>query len=189
MIQSAFGPVGSSSTWRFASVVRAAGQWSIAALILLTVGCGRPSTTSTASNGGPIDACALLTVDEVAAVLGTAVSPPQNEVIGAGDAGLAAISQCVFTSTAEPTKSVSVFVRRSPVADNTPESMRKSLSEFGATVQDVSGIGDAALWDGTQLHIFKSEKTYVIITVSGFGEGAEALAKAKAVGEKATPRL
>lgn len=149
-------------------------------------GCGKSESSAAR---GPIDACALITVEEASEALGAPVAPPKNEVLGAGEEGKAAMSLCTYAPASGAAKSMTISVRRSPVADQTPDRVRTALAEAGATTQDVSGVGDAAFWTEGQLHVFQGKNVYMNITIMGVGSDADAMAIARSLAVRAVERL
>jgi hypothetical protein len=144
---------------------------------------------------GKFDACALVARAEVEALLGAQVKEPQYGMENAGDATTATISECRYDPGSESSaKSATVFVRRSPVNDNTPSaiaSVRDTVKEMAGTdPQAVPGVGDTALWGGHRagLHVFKGSNWYLIISVDGFDD-AVALEKAKTLAQKVLDQI
>jgi hypothetical protein len=134
-----------------------------------------------------ITACALVTAEEGAAALGEPVDPPSEQIINPGGGNVAAVSQCTLQASASPRKTLSVFLRRSPVADSRPDSVRRTLAESGVTTRDVAGTGDAAFWGAAQLHVFSGPDLYLIVTVSGLAD-EDALAQAEGIARQALSR-
>lgn len=153
-------------------------------IALFIVGCGRPNSsaaaapvadrqTPSARMNARVDACALLAKEEAEQVLGVSIDPPINQVVSEGGADRAAISQCRYQSARSPGKMLAVFVRRSPVADNRPESVRDTLTQSGVPAEDVSGIGDHAFWAAEQLHVFSKDNLYLIVSVNGLADAKQ----------------
>lgn len=95
------------------------------------VATGAAAATTT---GAPkaLEACSLITADEVAAVLGKPVDPGAVPAPGA--------HSCIFVDSAKATDSVEISI--TSVADFKPT--KKSIS--GLTITQVSGIGDDAYY-------------------------------------------
>lgn len=153
-------------------------------IFLLVVGCGRTGSSDAASPvtdrqtpnariHARLDACALLSKEEAEQVLGESIGPPTNQVVSEGGSDRAAISQCRYQGASSPGKTLAVFVRRSPVADNSPESVRDTLTQSGLTPEDLSGIGDQALWAADQLHVFAKDNLYLIVSVNGLTDARQ----------------
>jgi hypothetical protein len=171
-------------------------------LALALASCAVPGSNTTATGGdataGKLDACTLMTKADVAAIMG---QPYQDGVPGLqndGSGGTAAFSECRFAQVSDQLTEVRVFVRRSPVDDNTPAAIdqdRQSMREnFNATVRDVSGIGDVAFWavypSGKQLHVFKGGNLYLFVTLSStLPDNDATIAKAKALAQKTLDQL
>jgi hypothetical protein len=168
--------------------------FAVLAGVVLLAACARdetappagPAEGATASAAAPA-ACALVTAATGEAALGEAVNEPVEQIINPGSAGMAAVSQCTIQASATPGKTLSVFFRVSPVADNRPESVRSTLTESGVTVEDVAGVGDAALWAASELHVFFGDNRYLIVGVRGLDDAA-AREQAKAVASEAIGR-
>ncbi len=161
---------------------------------VLLVACARDDSAPVAGRSADADtsavapsACALVTAETGKAALGEAVNEPVEQIINPGSAEMAAVSQCTIQASATPGKTLSVFFRVSPVADNRPESVRSTLTESGVAAQDVAGVGDAALWGVSELHVFFGGNRYLIIGVRGLDDST-ARERAKAVASEAIGR-
>ncbi len=140
---------------------------------------GGATTNPTASKR--LDACALLSKAEVERALGQAVKSSDLSQVTEGTAETAAFSQCTYRL--DENQLVGLFVRRSPVADNTPEAIertRRTIREMtGSDITNVSGVGDHAFWSrNKQLHVFAGENLYLYVTMMNFKDEAQAKAKA-----------
>lgn len=166
----------------------------LSVLALVFVGCARdeapaaPAGSPQAAAAVAVTACDLVTGDEGAAALGEAVDEPVEQVISAGSAEMAAMSMCTVQATASPGKTLFLSFRRSPVADNQPESVRQTLTESGVTAEDIPGIGDAAFWGASELHVFFGGNSYLAVSVRGLDDGPGALARATDVARRAIGR-
>ncbi|MEX0734806.1 MAG: hypothetical protein WDZ66_13355 [Steroidobacteraceae bacterium] len=129
-----------------------------------------------------------MTKDEGAAALGEAVNDPTEQIISAGSAEMAAMSTCTVQATASPGKTLSLSFRRSPVPDNQPDSVRRTLTESGVTAVDVPGIGDAAFWGASELHVFFAGNSYLSVSLRGLDDDAAAFARASEVARRAMER-
>jgi len=174
----------------------------VLALTLALASCAVPGSTTTSTGGGAtagkLDACTLITKADVAAIMGQPYQDGQHGLENDGSGGTAVFSECRFALAADPFTKVSVFVRRSPVNDNTPSAIeqdRQSMREnFNATLRDVAGVGDVAFWavypSGRQLHVFKGGNLYLFVTLSStFPDNDATIAKAKALAQKTLDRL
>jgi hypothetical protein len=129
-----------------------------------------------------LDACALLSKAEVEKILAQSVTSADSGRVMAGTETTAATSQCAYKTG--PAQTVELFVRRSPVADNTPEAIqrvRDTMKEITEkTPLEVAGIGDAAFWTAShQLHVFAQGNLYFYVSMMNFKD--EATAKARAI--------
>jgi len=163
-------------------------------------GCGLPGSSTSGATQGKLDTCALLSNADVATAIGEAVKDGQPGLSNEGDANTATFSECRYPLASDPdgVRKVSVFVRRSPVNDNTPaaiDQVRQSMRDnFNAKLTNISGIGDTAFWavyfSGRQLHVFKGANLYLFVTMpSIFPDNAATLAKAKALAQKTLDKL
>jgi hypothetical protein len=110
-------------------------------------------------------------------------------------------TNCKFRSTqgsALKAKSVSVTVEYSSTDISSQfSSMADSMKSQGyKNVQNISGVGDAAIW-GTnsmvgrptgELTIRKGKSTMLIILISGVADETDALNRAKALAAKVVPK-
>lgn len=158
-------------------------------LVLALGACGRDGDSSPlpAAAADARTACDLLTRETAADALGEAVDEPVEQIVNPGSAEMAALSQCSTQASAAPGKSLSLFFRRSPVADNQPDSVRGTLSDAGVAARDVAGVGDAAFWGASELHVFFDGNRYLIVGVRGFDDAA-ALERATRVAKDAITR-
>jgi hypothetical protein len=174
-------------------------------LVPLLAGCGSSSASIAAHNSSgtstaqsKLDACTLITKADVAAIMGQSFQDGEHGLENDGSGGAAAFSECRFALTSDAFNKVSVFVRRSPVDDNSTaaiEQVRQTMREdFNATLHDVSGVGDVAFWavfpSGRQLHVFKGGNLYLFVSMSSkYPDDAMTLDKAKALALKTLERL
>jgi hypothetical protein len=176
----------------------------VAALLVAaaTCGCGgdappaaEPGTgappAADATTPGPLDACAVVTRDQVAEVLGTT---PGDAIVGMtepGDQTLAQVSQCTWPAQ-DSDRTLSILIRRAPTDQNTPaaiEQVRETLRSAGLTLRDTDGPGDVSFWTGSELHVFRGQREYVIIQLGGFEDPQAALAGARRAAEHILARL
>lgn len=132
-----------------------------------------------------IDACSFINQEAVAKIFNTEMSDPQKGRSQKGDAKKASFSECSFRSVDEGSGIyMSVYIRFTPFKDDyhaAIQNVRNSFSKSGITVTDISGLGEVAFWGGNQLHVFRGDNYYLIITLLGVGDQDEAIEKAKAV--------
>ena len=146
----------------------------------------------------PIDTCALLTSEEVAAVQGEAVvgtKPSAN--LGSG----LAMYDCFFTLPTF-TNSISLSVTQSgPGSDardprqswrDTQTAANGKASHKTGPAQTIEGIGEEAFWTGDQrmgaLYVLKGSR-YLRISVGGPGDQATKIQKCRTLAEAALKRL
>ena len=140
------------------------------------------------------DACSLITSADAQTALGEPVSAPRNEPRPGGSA-------CRFRSTqgsalSGKTVTLSVHYSDTDVSGN-DAGMASSLQGTGfKNVQQVSGVGDAAVW-GTnsmmgrptgELTVRKGKNLILTIVIGGMADEATALARAKALAATILPK-
>jgi hypothetical protein len=140
------------------------------------------------------DACSLITSADAQAALGEPVSPPRNEPRPEASA-------CRFRSTqgsALSAKTVTLSAHYSDTDISGNEAgMADSLKAAGyKNVQQISGVGDAAVW-GTnsmmgrpmgELTVRKGKNLILTIIISGIQDETTALARAKALAATILPK-
>lgn len=177
---------------------------SLALVVFASAGCKRHGQVASVG-GEKIDACQLLTPEEVQAVQGSPILDTKSSE--QSDAGLR-VSQC-FYATEESNRSVSLVltqsdpdsrVKRNPKdywyevfgrgqEKGTKESTDK---EEERQSQEISGVGDAACWVGSSvaraLYVLKQD-VFIRISIGGPDDEKGKLDKSKALAEKAFQRL
>lgn len=146
----------------------------------------------------PIEACALLTSEEIAAVQGEAVvgtKPSMNQGQGL------AMYDCFFTLPTF-TNSISLSVTQASASGN-PRDPRQSWQETLTAVNAkanhktgparmVEGVGEDAFWTGNErmgaLYVLKGSR-YLRISVGGSGDSAAKIEKCRALAEAAMKHL
>jgi hypothetical protein len=128
-----------------------------------------------------LDACALLSKAEVEKILAQTITSADSGRVVEGTETLASTSQCAYKTA--PAQSVEFFVRRSPVADNTPEAIQRVRDTMKDITQkepiDVAGVGETAFWTASkQLHVFAQGNLYFYVSMMNFKDEADAKAKA-----------
>ena len=130
-------------------------------LAALLAACGTSAKAQTAKGGGsgaggsgkPIDACALVTQAEAAALLGVAVGEPQPQTVP----GLA--TTCSYlASGARDSRSVFVWASPQKSADGARkvfENAKRDAPTLGTTAREQAGLGDGAFWIHDQLWVRK----------------------------------
>ena len=172
-------------------------RFSIAPLLLaaaLAAGCGgsETETAKAKAEAPPLDACTLFTYEDAQAIAGEALAAMSSTL---DDARGRDPGQCIYNSgTLEQPRILSLVIRQHRDGDRAKrflESSRSSLSSMaGGSVQDVPGLGDAALWVGgriQQLHLVKGDRQFIITVQSP--DGTDQLPQARQVAEKVLGKL
>ena len=168
----------------------------------------------TATARGKIDACALLTSQEIRSVQGEPLK--ETKASGSAEKGFS-ISQCFFTL---PTfnNSISLSVTQKATArmaairksfgkrlstgsrkakkreerDKKSAKEREEENEEAAPPQKIAGVGDEAFWTGSRvggaLYVLKGS-TYLRVSVGGAGDQQSKINKSKALARLALKRL
>jgi hypothetical protein len=165
-------------------------------ILFALAGCGsgsdtgiaveRPTVVTPQAPAKAISACSLLTQEEVVAILGEPVEKPTNSVSGG------TVTNCNWMTPSFRMVGILVRLASSPAEAATvrQEAHRESKSLSGVDPEDVAGLGDSAYWAGgsiNQLNVFKGN--YWLIITATKGKTSDNLSLAKAVAEKALPRL
>lgn len=161
----------------------------------------QPAATGELSPGA-VDACALLTREEAASIIGEPVTDTQTS--GKSAEGLD-ISQCYIAATT-PANSVSLVVTQKGTGTETRDPREQWEQTFDTDRHDddekedrerkppekVEGLGDAAFWIanpiGSALYVLKAN-TYVRISIGGAADQAAKLEKSKAIAHLMLNRL
>jgi len=132
-----------------------------------------------------IDACSFLDKGEVEKIFDIKMKEPKKGRSQKGDANTASFSECSFESDNEGVKIfLSVYIRFTPFKDEyhaTIQNVRNSFKQSDIEVTNIEGVGEVAFWGGNQLHVFKGDNYYLIITLLGIRKTEEAIEKAKEV--------
>ena len=143
------------------------------------------SAAGAAAPAFAVDACALLTKVEVEAIAGRPMSkgaPPPAVPPASADV---TFTQCSWP-TADGDNPIGLAVRISKKGDGAPGYARQTAIDSGFKVEDVSGLGDLAFWNGIQLQVFRGKDLQIVVNVMGHKDGK---AKAIQVARKALARL
>jgi hypothetical protein len=186
------------------------------ALLTAVPGCQKSKTTAAASKQSKIDACGLITNEEVQAIQG---SPIKDTKGSEHSDGSFRIAQCFYNAETF-NKSVSLAVTQSdpesPKARNPKdfwketfgryqgeakeekgdeekkESLREQDEEKGRPPKKMDGIGDAAYWTanrmGGALYVLKND-VFIRVSVGGPDSEEVKINRCKALAEKALSRL
>jgi len=182
-------------------------------LLIAVAGCQKTKNKSSRTN---IDACSLITSDEVQKIEG---SPVKDVKPSANSDGSFRISQCFYT-TETFAQSVSLAVtERDPASDKArdpkafwkdtfgryassvkeqegDEEKKKSLGEKeeerGAPPKKIEGVGDDAWWSanrmGGAIYVLK-DNVFIRISVGGADKEEAKIERSKALAAKALSRL
>ena len=186
------------------------------ALLTTLAGCQKTKTSAASAKGQKIDACALITNEEVKAIQG---SPIKDVKSSEQSDGTFRIAQCFYNAETF-NKSVSLALTQSDPASaqaRTPrdfwketfgrydgeatkekgdeekkKSLREQDEEKGAPPKKIDGIGDSAYWTanrmGGALYVLKND-AFVRVSVGGPDSQDAMIKKCKALAEKALSRL
>jgi hypothetical protein len=177
---------------------------------------GEPAATTsgTATARGKIDACALLTSQEIRSVQGEPLK--ETKASGSAEKGFS-ISQCFFTlPTFNNSISLSVTQKGDGADGRDPKEFweatfdresegekekerdkksakeREEENEEAAPPQKIAGVGDEAFWTGSRvggaLYVLKGS-TYLRVSVGGAGDQQSKINKSKALARLALKRL
>ncbi len=132
-----------------------------------------------------LTACAAVTRAEVEEALGQAVGRGREETAGME-------SSCDY---AAGNGQVTVTLQRLAAKLDLPFEMRslKAVAPEGR-VREAAGVGTLAFFldipgAGTQLHVLRGEREYLMVSVLGFGEAEHVAAAAEAMARKALGRM
>ena len=182
----------------------------VSIFLFAVTSCSKPKTNESAEkqsspqpSAAPevkLDACALLTKEEIQVVQGEAFTETKPSHKSAG--GLA-VAQCYFQL---PTASNSIVITVTRKAEGGKEA-KESWKELFHTERprekeegeeekkgplEVEGIGDEAFWTGTRvggaLYVLKGD-TYLRISVGGAGDQVQKIEKSKTLAESVLKRL
>ena len=157
-----------------------------------------PSTTVDAAAKALVDACSLVTAQEIESVQKEKVSNAKGST--RTDDGALAASQCFYTL---PTfnKSVSLEVMQSHPDQPDPDILRNFWKERFREAQDkkksdkprsVTGVGEEAYWVGNDkagaLYVLKNDRI-IRISIGGADDVEVKLKKSKSLAENAVKRL
>jgi hypothetical protein len=162
-----------------------------------------PGPAESVSVSAKVDACALLTSQEIESVQGEAVK--ETKLSGKAATGFS-ISQCFFTLPTF-TNSVSLLVAQKGEgagAQNPKSFWRQTFHEprrgneeeekekDSVPPKKIKGIGEEAFWTGSRiggaLYVLKGD-TYIRVSVGGPSNQASKINRSKALAQKALARL
>ena len=148
--------------------------------------------------GPPIEACSLLTSEEIEAVQGEPLQ--ESKATQRADRGLA-MSECYFTLPTF-TNAISLSVGQRGEGANAREAERYWAEVFNETVvrgsekspppKKIEGLGDSAYWTGNErmgaVHVLKG-RHYLRISVGGAGDQEAKINRCRALLEAVMKRL
>ena len=154
-------------------------------LLLLLLGNTKAAPVERAMPLKNLSACAAVTRAEVEEALGQAVGKGREEAAGLE-------SSCDY---AAGNGQVTVTLQRLAAKLDLPfemKSLKAAVPE--GRVREAAGIATVAFFldipgAGTQLHVLRGERDYLMVSVLGFGESAEVAAAAEAMARKALGRM
>ncbi len=186
------------------------------ALLTILASCHKTKTTAVSAKGSKIDACALITAQEIQAIQGS----PIKDLKGSEQSdGTFRVAQCFYTAETF-NKSVSLAVTQSDPAsaktrspkdywketfgryegeakeeegdEKKKESLREQEEEKGTPPKKLDGIGDSAYWTanrmGGALYVLKND-VFVRVSVGGPDKEDAMINRCKALAEKALSHL
>ena len=186
------------------------------ALLTALASCQKTKTTAVPAKGPKIDACALITNEEVQAIQG---SPIKDVKDSEQSDGTFRIAQCFYNAETF-NKSVSLAVTQSDPAstkartardywketfgryegekkeekgdEEKKESLREKEEEKATPPKKLDGIGDSAYWTanrmGGALYVLKND-VFIRVSVGGPDSEEAKINRCKALAEKALSRL
>jgi hypothetical protein len=146
-------------------------------IVLCAVAGARPALA--------LDACALVSKAEIEAIAGRPMAkgaPPPAVPPTSADV---TFTQCSWP-TPDGDDPIGLAVRISKKGDSAPGYARQTAIDSGFKVEDVSGLGDLAFWNGIQLQVFRGKDLQIVVNVMGHRDGKD---KAIQVARKALARL
>lgn len=169
---------------------------------LVLVGCGsKGGETDKAAEAAGVadgwkatDACSVLDKAVVAEALKQPAGETMLGLVNEAGTATAATSECTYTG-ADGATVAQLMTRRSPIADNTPETIAAARSAGQAAMkafsdkpfEDVPGLGKAAFFAPgiDQLTVFIDDSRMITVTVRKVPEGASGKDLAIALAKKA----
>ena len=203
----------------------------ICLLFFLAAGCKKSSSVKSSAQpsalpvakrspaGPPLDACTLLTKEEIQEVQGSAITDTKSSEVPGG--GSFRTTQCYFAA-AESSKSVSLAVTQSnPEFNKSPRDYwKETFGRFGKKENEeeaekekkeegragrrgeeeeerrppkkIEGVGEEAFWSGNRFGgalYVLKKETILRVSVGGPGDEEKKIGSSKALAEKAINRL
>ena len=154
-------------------------------ILLFAIAAASPAPAPRLAQTRAASACVAVTRADVEQALGRAVTGGQGQAEGVE-------STCDF---AGGDGQVTVTIERLPAKLDLPAEMRSLKEQFPeARVREATGIGTRAFFldiegAGTQLHVIRGDREYLLVSVLGFGDAAHVSAAAEQIARKALDRL
>jgi hypothetical protein len=154
-------------------------------ILLLAAVSSRPAVTLRSAPSKALSACSAVTAADLERALGRRFWRGQEESHGAE-------STCDYGAG---NGQVSITIQRLHARLNIPaeiESLKESIPE--STVRMAAGFGSAAFFldiegAGTQLHVIRDDRDYVMVSILGFGDALQVSAAAERVARTALGRI
>jgi hypothetical protein len=133
-----------------------------------------------------LDSCELLTKIDAEAILGAAVAAPRtNQAEPSAPADGRAVSQCLYYTTSDDYKSVSLLIRREEPGAGAGSGLRqmRDSGALGTSVEPVDGLGDEAIWShgGPSDQLVATKGRFLVIASADLGKGVPTLAVSKTI--------
>jgi len=159
------------------------------------------TTSSGAGSCKTYTACDVLTASDVGGALGgTYAAGKEDDLSPTPSATQAEEVVCVYSAPSTGGAYASINVRCCPCGDNEPAVVRSTAVGTGATVTDVSGVGDTAFWSvlsakglpvtGGTLYVFIGQDLFLTVNVgAGTSFTGDPMTAAKKLALDAIARL
>jgi len=154
-------------------------------LLLSLVANTRPAPAPKAVPIKAVTACLAVTRADLEQALGRSFSAGKEETSGAE-------SSCDYAADGGQ---VTIMIHRLTDALDMPAELASLKSAIpGASLREVAGIGTRAFFldigdAGTQLHVIRGNRDYLLVSILGFGDATRVSAAAEKMARKALDRL
>jgi hypothetical protein len=138
---------------------------------LIFIACVQPqapaeTNKTSASMAKNLEVCAILTKEDLAAIVGEPIAEAKKGEFPAGHPKVK-VAQCTYKAS-KGAKALDVLIKDSSRAADSPESIKKLMMDMGSKIEEVPGVADTAFWSDSQLHAFKGKNLLVLVSVMGF---------------------
>ncbi|MGB8644337.1 MAG: hypothetical protein WCF84_03820 [Anaerolineae bacterium] len=112
---------------------------------------GQPATNppNNSSTGAKVDACKLLSQTDAETILGEPAAAPESPISGQANF---VVTSCEYKAKSSPANHVTLIVIQADDALSAKDSFelaqKQAVTQLNVTPQNVSGLGDAAFWQG-----------------------------------------